>query len=86
MAGIICDGAKSGCALKALMAIGLAVDSVYLSLEDVRIPATDGIVGGQIAETLENLRQIIEAGMPSMDEAIVSVLETKRTTKAEPAD
>jgi L-cysteine desulfidase len=77
MAGIICDGAKSGCALKALMAVGLAVESAYLSLENVRIPSTDGIVGGQVVDTLENLQRIIEAGMSSMDTAIVDVMEKK---------
>ncbi len=79
MAGIICDGAKSGCALKALMAIGLAVDSVYLSLENVRIPSTEGIVGREVMDTLENLQKLIEVGMPSMDGAIVEVMETKKT-------
>jgi L-cysteine desulfidase len=54
-----------------------------LSLEDVRIPSTDGIVGRQVTDTLENLRQIIEAGMPSMDGAIVNVMETKRTENTE---
>jgi len=79
MAGIICDGAKSGCALKALMAVGLAVDSAYLSLENVRIPATDGIVGSEVIDTLKNLQRIIGDGMPSMDTAIVDVMETKGT-------
>jgi L-cysteine desulfidase len=77
MAGIICDGAKSGCALKALMAVGLAVESTYLSLENVRIPSTDGIVGGEVVDTLENLQRIIETGMSSMHSAIVEVMETK---------
>ncbi len=78
MAGIICDGAKSGCALKALMAVGLAIDSAYLSLEDVRIPATDGIVGSQVIDTLRNLQRIMESGMSSMDGAIVEVMEKKK--------
>lgn len=77
MAGIICDGAKSGCALKALMAVGLAVESTYLSLENVRIPSTDGIVGEGVVDTLENLQRIIEVGMSSMQSAIVDVMETK---------
>jgi L-cysteine desulfidase len=86
MAGIICDGAKSGCALKALMAVGLAVESAYLSLEDVRIPSTDGIVGDGVVDTLENLQRIIEAGMSSMNSAIVEVMETKGTTTTGPEE
>ena len=78
MAGIICDGAKSGCALKALMAVGLAVDSAYLSLEDVRIPSTEGVVGDYVLDTLKNLQRIIETGMPTMDAAIIEVMEEKK--------
>ena len=78
MAGIICDGAKSGCALKALMAIGLAVDSVYLSLEDVRIPSTEGIVGDYVLHTLKNLQRLIETGMPAMYTTIIELMEEKK--------
>jgi L-cysteine desulfidase len=76
MAGIICDGAKSGCSFKALMAVGLALDSSDLSLENIRIPAKDGIVGKDVTETLRNLDAIIERGMSSMDSAIVEIMET----------
>ena len=77
MAGIICDGAKSGCSLKALMAVGLAVDTSYLSLQNVQIPARDGIMGTDVTDTLRNLQKIIEVGMTSMDMAIVDVMEKK---------
>ena len=78
MAGIICDGAKSGCSLKALMAVGLAVDSTYLSMENVQIPAKDGIMGKDVMGTLRNLQEIIEGGMASMDATIVRVMEAKK--------
>jgi L-cysteine desulfidase len=78
MAGIICDGAKSGCSLKALMAVGLAVDSTYLSMENVQIPARDGILGKDVKDTLRNLHKIIEGGMASMDATIVKIMEAKR--------
>jgi L-cysteine desulfidase len=77
MAGIICDGAKSGCSLKALMAVGLAMDSSYLSIEGVRIPSQDGIMGKDVLETLGNLQQILETGMATMDTAIVRIMESK---------
>ena len=77
MAGMICDGAKSGCSLKALMAVGLAVDSAYLSLENVRIPEAEGIMGKGVPETLKNLQKIIESGMPTMDSVIIELMEAK---------
>ena len=75
MAGIICDGAKSGCALKALMAVGLALDSSCLSMENVRIPSGDGITGSEVLDTLRNLQKIIENGMPTMDAAIIEIMD-----------
>jgi L-cysteine desulfidase len=75
MAGIICDGAKSSCAMKALMAVGLALDSSYLSMENVRIPFGDGIVGNDVTDTLKNLQKIIEDGMSSMDTAIIGIMD-----------
>jgi L-cysteine desulfidase len=77
MAGIICDGAKSGCAFKALMAVGLAVDSSYLSMENIRIPSGDGIMGKEVLDTLKNLQKIVEAGMSSMDMAIIEIMDRK---------
>ena len=73
MAGIICDGAKSGCAFKALMAVGLALDSSHLSMESVRIPSGEGIMGNGVLDTLKNLQKIIEDGMSSMDNAIIEI-------------
>lgn len=81
MVGIICDGAKSGCALKALMAVGLAVDSVYVSLEGVRIPSTEGVVGDYLLDTLKNLQRIVETGMPAMDAALIELMEEKKPPK-----
>jgi L-cysteine desulfidase len=79
MAGIICDGAKSGCAFKALMAIGLAVDSAYLSLENVSIPSGEGITGPDVVGSLKNLQRITEDGMASMDATIIGVIEDKQS-------
>ena len=75
MAGIICDGAKSGCAMKALMAVGLALDSACLSMENVRIPSGEGIMGNEVLDTLKNLQKIIEDGMSSMDTAIIRIMD-----------
>ncbi len=77
MAGIICDGAKSGCAMKALMAVGLALDSSRLSMENVRIPSGDGIMGNEVLDTLKNLQKIIDNGMSSMDAAIIDIMDRK---------
>ncbi|WP_242637394.1 L-serine ammonia-lyase, iron-sulfur-dependent, subunit alpha [Desulfobacter hydrogenophilus] len=43
MTGVICDGAKPGCALKLATAAGIAFQSALFALQGVRVQATDGI-------------------------------------------
>ena len=45
LAGVICDGAKAGCALKLSTAAGTAVQAALFSLQGVKVSATDGIAG-----------------------------------------
>jgi L-cysteine desulfidase len=63
------------------MAVGLAVDSVYVSLEGVRIPSTEGVVGDCVLDTLKNLQRIVETGMPAMDAALIALMEEKKPAK-----
>ena len=44
ISGMICDGAKSGCALKLALASGWAVECSILSMNKTVINSTDGIV------------------------------------------
>jgi L-cysteine desulfidase len=81
MAGMICDGAKAGCSLKALMSVEWAMESAHLCIENYRISHAEGIVGKEVEDTLRNLEQIIETGMASMDAVIVKVMERKEDVK-----
>jgi len=66
--GVLCDGAKFGCALKLSTATGVAIESALLALSDIRIPAYDGLVGASGDETLALLGRIASKGMLSTDE------------------
>jgi L-cysteine desulfidase len=57
------------------MAVGLALDSACLSMENVRIPSGEGIMGDEVLDTLKNLQTIIEGGMSSMDATIVGIMD-----------
>ncbi len=48
VAGIICDGAKAGCAMKVSTAAAAAVKAALLARSHVRVSATDGIVAESV--------------------------------------
>ncbi len=74
LAGVICDGAKRGCAYKLSISAGIAVESALLALKGVVIPAGDGIVSGDPEKTVANLSLVIGEGMAGVDDCVIKVL------------
>lgn len=72
--GMLCDGAKFGCALKVATSAGCAVESARLSAEGARVPAGNGIIGESLPDTLRNIKYITEKGMSGVDEAVLDIL------------
>ena len=70
--GIICDGGKIGCALK----IASGVFAIYLSLFS-KVPYTNGIVGKDFKECIENIGRIAKAMKP-VDDEIIEILKSKK--------
>jgi L-cysteine desulfidase len=75
--GMVCDGAKIGCALKAMTAVDAAFRSAALAMSDVGIPVSDGIVGKDGAASLLNLGRIATQGMISLDAEILDIMREK---------
>ena len=75
--GMICDGAKIGCALKTMTSVDAAFRSASLSLSGIHIPLSDGIVGSDGAGSLKNLGRIATTGMVSVDDEILSIMQEK---------
>jgi L-cysteine desulfidase len=75
--GMICDGAKIGCALKTMTAVDAAFRAASLASCGIGIPASDGIVGIDGKESLENLQQIATCGMNAVDEQILKIMRAK---------
>lgn len=78
-AGIICDGAKSGCAFKALLMVGMAFDSAKLAIEGVIIASRYGILSQSVEETLANLEHLTHFGMAHADDAILDVMTKEKS-------
>ena len=75
--GMICDGAKIGCALKTMTSVDAAFRSASLALSGITIPVTDGIVGEDGAGSLANLGRIATTGMVAVDDAVLSIMQAK---------
>lgn len=77
VAGMICDGAKIGCALKTTTAVDAAWRAASLALSGVGIPYTDGIVGRDGRSSLAHLGRIATQGMGATDDEILRIMREK---------
>ncbi|EGB13238.1 hypothetical protein DND132_0020 [Pseudodesulfovibrio mercurii] len=78
LAGIICDGAKTGCALKLATAAGTAVQAALFSLQGVNVHHTDGIIGLSSEDTMRNVGTLAVDGMIQTDQTILQIMLDKR--------
>lgn len=77
LTGMVCDGAKGGCALKLSTAAGEAVTSAYLALQGVIISNQDGIISETIEDTIRNLGEVSYPGMANADSVILKIMLNK---------
>lgn len=75
--GIICDGAKPGCALKVAQITSTAVDLALLSLAGKRVSGQDGIVTESTIETLNNFTRLSTDASTIMDKIILDSMLNK---------
>ena len=81
LAGVICDGAKAGCALKLNTAAGAAVQAALFSLQGVNVKDTDGIIGSSTKKTIQNMGELSHDGMVETDKTILKIMLGKQQTK-----
>lgn len=77
LTGVICDGAKIGCAFKMAMGSIMAIYSALLAVDDVFLDVDNGIIGDSIAETIGNMGTVSSKGMPNMNNIIVDIMAHK---------
>lgn len=78
LAGMICDGAKGGCALKLATSGAEAVLMAQLALAGVIIKASDGIISSAAEDSVQNLAKLSKDGMMTMDRVILDIMREKR--------
>ena len=78
ISGMICDGAKPGCALKVTSGVATAIFSAYLAMQHSYAQATEGIVEDDIDRTIRNLTRIGHDGMQVTDDLILDIMTHKK--------
>lgn len=78
ISGMICDGAKPGCALKVTSGVATAIFSAYLAMQHSYADSTEGIVEDDIDRTIRNLTRIGHDGMKVTDDLILDIMTHKK--------
>ncbi|MEA4892043.1 MAG: L-serine ammonia-lyase, iron-sulfur-dependent, subunit alpha [Peptococcaceae bacterium] len=78
LAGMICDGAKGGCAFKLASSASESVLAALLALEGVEVGKEEGIVSCTLKETVENVAILCTKGMANQDQALIEILQRKQ--------
>ena len=81
LSGMICDGAKAGCALKLSSAASAAVQNAVISKQGYSVPSLNGIVGTRVEESIQNLGKVSDQGMQITDEIILNVMNEMNKVK-----
>ncbi len=75
--GMVCDGAKEGCAMKVASGVSCALQSAVLALDGICVNFTDGIIDQQVEKTISNLGEIGSRGMLQTDSVILDIMVCK---------
>lgn len=77
LTGMMCDGAKQGCALKVYSGVSAAVQAALLSMNGIKTQ-NDGIIEDDIEKTIHNIGLIGTAGMEQTDKTILNIMCQKK--------
>ena len=75
--GMVCDGAKVGCAMKVASGVSSSVQSAVLAMSGIHVCESDGIIDKDIEKTISNLGSIGSSGMEMADDLIQKIMVCK---------
>lgn len=75
--GMVCDGAKVGCAMKVASGVSSALQSAVLAMDGICVSEHDGIIEKDIEKTIQNLGRIGSVGMQNTDNMILDIMVCK---------
>jgi len=78
VSGMICDGAKEGCASKVALSAGLAIEAACLAMEGSGIHAQDGILEKDFDHLIAHLGELVVEGMGKTNSTIVHIMMSEK--------
>jgi len=78
LGGMLCDGAKGGCALKVASATDSAIRCAFMAMDNFGISHLEGFIGKTAEETIFNLSKISILSMTKVNETILGIMLDKK--------
>lgn len=78
LTGMICDGAKPGCALKVATGVSTAVLSAIMAMENHCVTSVEGIIDDDVDQSIRNLARIGLQGMNNTDKIVLDIMVKKK--------
>ena len=72
--GIVCDGAKPSCAAKIASSVDAALMAFHLSIQNKSFHPGEGIIKGDVEDTIKSMGYIGRVGMRATDTEILNVM------------
>jgi L-cysteine desulfidase len=83
LGGMLCDGAKEGCALKVASSTNSAIRSAHMALNNHGISHVEGYVGTSPEDTIRNLSQIGAIGMSLANDTMLNIMIEKSSDRTD---
>ena len=84
LGGMLCDGAKEGCALKVASSTHSAIRAAHMALNDHGITPLEGFVGTTLEDTIRHLSQIGVIGMSLANDTMLNIMIEKSSGRTDP--
>ena len=78
VAGIFCDGAKGGCAVKVAACAGEAVYAALYAMDGSMIGVSDGINSTKAEDTAKNLAKLSHEALADLDMKVIEIMQNKK--------
>jgi L-cysteine desulfidase len=77
VAGMICDGAKTSCALKVSSSVSAAIQAAFMGMSEIAVSGKEGIVADDLEGSIRNLGRLASEGMRQTDKVILDIMVSK---------
>ncbi|USD66132.1 L-serine ammonia-lyase, iron-sulfur-dependent, subunit alpha [Vibrio sp. SCSIO 43136] len=77
VAGVICDGAKTACAMKVSSSAGAALKASLMAIDGIRVTGNEGIVANDVDQSIANLSSLANGSMTQTDVQILDIMVNK---------